>query len=752
MLVLSASIGEGHDLPARDHRRRPAPGAPGHPRRASRTGCWPWAGRSMRGRAGRGADGVAGSASSSSTPCTGSTRRWRPTRRLGSWLLETLGGPRLLALIAAERPDIVVATYPGVDRGARGACAGMAGSTSRSASAITDLAGLHYWAHPGIDLHLVIHRESIEEARAIAPGEPDRGGARAFARLLHPRDSDEARRALDLPADGPDRRVSGGGWAIGDLEGAAEAALRVPGRRWCALRAHRGAAREHGRALPRRRAVRAIGFTDGWATVAAADALIHSTVGLTVLEAIIRGARSSPTAGGAAHIRANNHAYRASAWPRSSTTRAELDAALRRALRPSARAGALAHATPSAGGGVLARRDWGPLDPGCEAASRTAPATTANRPTTRTAPPSGWRPVLAADERHEDDGHHDLERQDAGATRVAGRRCRRRHLAQDADPDATAASAASRRRPRRLRWLLGDRASRRTPPRRRRRRRRRSGAPPGRAPAPGPYGATVSAASVRARQIAAPRVTVPIRQAMPTHRHRGDHERAARISRRPTGSSRMRTPRKSSSSRPSARVGCTIVNGASEQGDHLQRPASERQRRARRASAAGAQGWPTSESAQRVLARGPARLQRLQRVPGRRSRRRPRRHSPDRAAVDAIRDHPSGFSASRRSARPPRRGRLPAAGARRAAAGAGRARCGIEGRPPAARGYALTFDNGPHPRARRRCSRACAGRRARDLLPRRRAGAPRPGARAPRSSRPGTRSRCTATATATSCA
>ena len=98
------------------------------------------------------------------------------------------------------------------------------------ASAITDLAGLYYWAHPGVDLHLVTHRESIEEVRAIAPASrivwangmwsPD---------FLVPRDRADARRALDLPPDGPVIVVSGGGWAMGDLEGAAEAALRVDG-------------------------------------------------------------------------------------------------------------------------------------------------------------------------------------------------------------------------------------------------------------------------------------------------------------------------------------------------------------------------------------------------------------------------------------------------------------------------------------------------------------------------------------------
>lgn len=66
-----------------------------------------------------------------------------PTRRLGGWLLETLGGRRLLALIAAERPDIVVATYPGVSE-ALGRLRRHGRLDVPVASAITDLAGLYY--------------------------------------------------------------------------------------------------------------------------------------------------------------------------------------------------------------------------------------------------------------------------------------------------------------------------------------------------------------------------------------------------------------------------------------------------------------------------------------------------------------------------------------------------------------------------------------------------------------------------------
>ena len=81
VLILSASIGEGHDLPGPGHRRRPAPASARASTCASRTGCSPWAGRSIAPCwAGRGWS--RGPASCSSTPCTGSTRRWRPR---GAW-------------------------------------------------------------------------------------------------------------------------------------------------------------------------------------------------------------------------------------------------------------------------------------------------------------------------------------------------------------------------------------------------------------------------------------------------------------------------------------------------------------------------------------------------------------------------------------------------------------------------------------------------------------------------------------------
>ena len=239
--------------------------------------------------------------------------RFPPTRRLGRRLAIALGLRKLLEAVARHRPDVIVATYPGANE-----VLSHARQTGRLdvpvASAITDLAALGYWAHPGCDLHLVIHPESEAEIRAIAGA-----GARIEAvRGLTtpgfdvPVDPAQARAALGLPADGRVVVVSGGGWAVGDLRGAVTAALAAaPDVHAVALCGRNDAVRRSlERAFAGDRRVTVMGFTDRMSDVlAAADVLVHSTAGLTVLEALIRGARVISYGWGVAHIRINNRAY-----------------------------------------------------------------------------------------------------------------------------------------------------------------------------------------------------------------------------------------------------------------------------------------------------------------------------------------------------------------------------------------------------------------------------------------------------------
>src|SRR5437016_804840 len=90
-----------------------------------------------------------------------------PARWLAAGLAEE--DPAIEVEIAEGRADVVVSTYPGVTEIlGRLRVRRRRGLGVPVVSAITDLASLRYWAHPGVDLHLVTHPESIAEVRAIA--------------------------------------------------------------------------------------------------------------------------------------------------------------------------------------------------------------------------------------------------------------------------------------------------------------------------------------------------------------------------------------------------------------------------------------------------------------------------------------------------------------------------------------------------------------------------------------------------------
>jgi processive 1,2-diacylglycerol beta-glucosyltransferase len=215
-----------------------------------------------------------------------------PVRWLTRWQLRLFGARPLARRIAEYDPDVIVSTYPAVTvvlarlRRTRAV-------RCPTVATITDLTGLFFWAQPGIDMHLVMYGESMPSVERIA-GE---GSARLVAPLisaefLEPRCPLESRRALGLPEEGRMVVVSGGGWGVGDVEGAVRELCRVgevssivclAGRneqlhkRLSATFAHE----------PR---VHVYGFTDAMPKLlAAADALVHSTGGVTCLEAKATG-------------------------------------------------------------------------------------------------------------------------------------------------------------------------------------------------------------------------------------------------------------------------------------------------------------------------------------------------------------------------------------------------------------------------------------------------------------------------------
>jgi UDP-N-acetylglucosamine:LPS N-acetylglucosamine transferase len=148
-------------------------------------------------------------------------------------------------------------------------------------------------------------------------------------------DAGAARASLGLDPVAPIVVVSGGGWGIGDLAGAARAAVEAGAEVHAVVLCGRSAdvARRLEAELGDHPRVTIIGFTDRMSDLlAAGDVLVHSTAGLTVFEALVRGMRVISYGWGVAHIRSNNRAYRRFVLAEVVEDRAGLLGAIRRAL------------------------------------------------------------------------------------------------------------------------------------------------------------------------------------------------------------------------------------------------------------------------------------------------------------------------------------------------------------------------------------------------------------------------------------
>jgi len=283
--------------------------------------------------------------------------RFGPTRRAIQAFVRRFGSRGVQRLVQRVDPDVIVSVYPMTTE--------VLGGLRRRGlldvpvvAAITDLAAMHYWAAPGVDLHLVTHPESIDEVRQVA-------GTATQVEVVHgltrpefssPCDPAEARRALGLPAEGKIVLVSGGGWGVGDLESAVDTALSADAVALVACLCGRNEALKErlAKRYVHTARVRTVGFTEQMSEwLAAGDALVHSTAGLTVLEAYVRGCPTISFGWGRGHIRANNEAFRRYGIAEVAGSTPELVAALHGALSARRAPGIALAALPSAASLVL---------------------------------------------------------------------------------------------------------------------------------------------------------------------------------------------------------------------------------------------------------------------------------------------------------------------------------------------------------------------------------------------------------------
>ncbi len=218
--------------------------------------------------------------------------RVAPVRWTARRLLCLFGSRPLARTIAKYDPDVVVSTYPAVTvvlaRLRRTQVV-----NCPTVATITDLTGLFFWAQPGIDMHLVMYGESMVPVERIA----GLGSARVVSPLISadfskPRCPLQTRRVLGLPEEGRMVVVSGGGWGVGDITGAVRELLRLPevSSVVCLAGRNEGLQARLSQDFSNQERVWVYGFTEKMPQLlAAADVLVHSTGGVTCLEAKAAG-------------------------------------------------------------------------------------------------------------------------------------------------------------------------------------------------------------------------------------------------------------------------------------------------------------------------------------------------------------------------------------------------------------------------------------------------------------------------------
>jgi len=270
-------------------------------------------------------------------------------RSIGQLTIVSFGSRPLLRMVKRIDPDIVVSTHPPVT------C--VLGHLRRRnrirvpvVATITDLDGLGFWVHPGADLHLVMHESCIAQVERLAGP----GSARCARPLLapafrEPRTRAQARRALGLPEAGAIAVVSGGGWGVGELEEAARAALEIEDLSVICLAGRSESTRRRLElAFAAEARVSVWGFTDGMSDLlAAADALVHSTGGVTVLEALARNCPVIAYGAPPGHARLTAKALVKQGLGRLALSPEELAASLRSVLERPRAAAEAASSAPS---------------------------------------------------------------------------------------------------------------------------------------------------------------------------------------------------------------------------------------------------------------------------------------------------------------------------------------------------------------------------------------------------------------------
>jgi UDP-N-acetylglucosamine:LPS N-acetylglucosamine transferase len=210
------------------------------------------------------------------------------TARLVARVAQAVSGRRVRAAVGPD-PVAVVSTYPLASQ-----ALGRLRRTGRLEPPVitflTDLSVHRLWVADGVDAHVAVHEVPAAQARrwgalgvrVAGPAVPP-----AFGPAVSRADQRAARRAFGLPAERPLALVSAGSWGVGEVEQAvrdiAACGVVTP-----------VVACGHNDALRRRLVAAGLGIAVGWtddmpSLVRACDVMVQNAGGLSSLEAIASG-------------------------------------------------------------------------------------------------------------------------------------------------------------------------------------------------------------------------------------------------------------------------------------------------------------------------------------------------------------------------------------------------------------------------------------------------------------------------------
>lgn len=204
-------------------------------------------------------------------------------------LCAVIGSRKIRGLIQESEPDIVLSTYP--------LTSAMLASLKRRgkvtlpcANLVTDFAPHPMWMYPDLDDNYVMHISTIEMVATMMEPSPTTVVAPLVARrFLGPSRRAEARVTLGVPEDAFVAMVVGGGWGVGNIERSARAVASVEGVWTLVICGRNEVLRKRLSDNPPPRSI-IMGFVDNMPElIDASDLAVQNAGGLTSLEALRRG-------------------------------------------------------------------------------------------------------------------------------------------------------------------------------------------------------------------------------------------------------------------------------------------------------------------------------------------------------------------------------------------------------------------------------------------------------------------------------